>query len=544
MIHSLKKVFVLMDKKVKIRIIFLGIVIVFYSFTSIIPVYYIQKIIDSIDLNSPNNAIKNILFYGMIYLILQIAGELFGALSQLIAQKTQTQFGSDLQVQLYDNFLHSHLHNQDNSTVLANRLIEDTKYISSHLLSSIQLFFKSILNFCIGVFFMTRINLYLTLIIFPLGMITSFTSHAIEKRAEVYADEKRNAEEGLWKCFSQGILGALTLRMYDQDESYLSLIRHHSQNVKDVSYQQSRLENLSEFMVGSLYMITIGGIMIFSAIFVTKGLISIGGLTALMMYNHMLVDPLMNLLECKQQMIKSKISLQRIEYVLTIETRKRLLSQQKIDKIIFDHVNFSYDQKVIFHDINFTFTQGKYIMKGPSGIGKTTLVNLITGMLESSKGTICYYSGDEKVNNFPDIGYLMQDGFLFDVSIKENIKIANKELSDEKLHQLIQDCCLDDIYERMQDKSVGENGNLLSGGERKRLLLAQTLARSECDILIFDELSSSLDMNTYRVICEKIEPYLKDKICLFIEHSSHQFIKYDYEISIHNKTIQIQKTWD
>lgn len=543
MIHMIKRAVTFMDKNTKRHIVFLGMVIILYSVASIAPVYYIQKIIDSIDILHSTKAIHHILFYGILYLGMQTAAQFLGAVSNLIAEKTQTQFGSDLQVRLYYNFLHSNLCGQENSTVLANRLIEDTQYISSNLFSSLQIMFMAVLTFFVGVFFMVRINGYLTLIILPLGLITALTSRLIERRAERYAEEKRKAQEALWKCFSQGILGAFTLKIYDQKGAYLSMISDSSCKVKEISYRQSRMENLSAFVVGSLYMMTIGCIMICSAIFVTKGMISIGGLTALMMYNHMLVDPLMNLLDCRQKLVKSKVSMQRIDDVLMVQTQERVISSHKIDHIVFEKVSFRYadSSPTVLDEASFTLQAGKkYLIRGRSGIGKTTLVNLMTGFLMPKEGNIFYLSDHMKMDAFPDIGYLMQDGFLFDDSIKENIRIAAPKIAQEDVDALIEDCGLHDVYARMNEAPIGENGNLLSGGERKRLLLAQTLARSKCDMFIFDELSSSLDVSTYRRICERIQPYLRDKICIFIEHSQQDFIHCDYAFSIQDgKTVLI-----
>ncbi len=545
MFYTFKKVFQFMDKQIKRNLVSLIIAIVFYSFISMAPVYYIQKLIDAIHLQDQGKAIHDILLFGAIYLFMQMSAQFFGALSDLITAKIQTQFGSELQIKLYDNFWRSDVFCNENSTVLSNRLIDDTRYISMNFFNSFKVFFSSILTFIIGVCFMIQINFYLTLIIFPLGLITALTSRMIERKAETYADEKRNAEEGLWKCFTQGILGAFTLKLYDQRQAYLSRIRASSYDVKKISIRQSRLESFSEFMVGSLYMMTIGCIMIFSAIFVTKGMISMGGLTALIMYNHMLVDPLMNLLDCRQMLIKCKVSMKRIDEILNLKTYHRMISEQWIDTIEFKNVSFWYvaEDKIILDHVNLGLHKNNtYLIKGRSGIGKSTFVNLIAGFIQPKSGTIHYRCDRKNTHAFPNIGYLMQDGFLFDVSMKDNIKIANPALSEKEIDHLIHVCCLNDLMIRLKDKPIGENGNLLSGGERKRLLLAQTLARTDSHVLIFDELSSSLDIHTYKMICQNIQSLLKNKICIFIEHSENNYINYDYELKFQDHNIQICST--
>lgn len=158
MFYTFKKVFQFMDKQIKRNLVSLIIAIVFYSFISMAPVYYIQKLIDAIHLQDQGKAIHDILLFGAIYLFMQMSAQFFGALSDLITAKIQTQFGSELQIKLYDNFWRSDVFCNENSTVLSNRLIDDTRYISMNFFNSFKVFFSSILTFIIGVCFMIQIN--------------------------------------------------------------------------------------------------------------------------------------------------------------------------------------------------------------------------------------------------------------------------------------------------------------------------------------------------------------------------------------------------
>lgn len=281
--------------------------------------------------------------------------------------------------------------------------------------------------------------------------------------------------------------------------------------------------------------------MIFSAVFVTKGMISIGGLTALLMYNHMLVDPLMNLLDARKMMILCNVSMKRMDEFNHFDIQERIISNKIIDMVVFQHVAFWYqDHSCIINDLNITLRNDSiYLIRGRSGIGKTTFVNLLAGLIQTKRGEIVYVNNHESVDALPDVAYLMQDGYLFDMCIKENIKIANPDITDKEYRDLIDTCCLNEIQQRFGNQAIGENGQLLSGGERKRILLAQTLARKNCHIMIFDELSNSLDQTVYRTICKNMRPYLKNKICIFIEHHDQLEFDYDYEIRFQEGNIQV-----
>lgn len=129
------------------------------------------------------------------------------------------------------------------------------------------------------------------------------------------------------------------------------------------------------------------------------------------------------------------------------------------------------------------------------------------------------------------ISFLLQDSYLFNITIDDNIRIANPLITQEQIEKLINDCCLNEVYERVRGE-IGDNGNLLSGGERKRLLLAMSLAKPDYDAIIFDELSSSLDKNTHSQILNNINSYLTNKIAIFIEHHHIEGDYYDEFISI------------
>ena len=316
--------------------------------------------------------------------------------------------------------------------------------------------------------------------------------------------------------------------LYDQKNEYYVKLKQMINNLKEVSYKQSKTNNFGNSIVNSLYMFAIGIILIFSAIFVTEGWISFGGLTALIMYNHMLIDPLLEFFECRKELINIKISLERVSGFLNKTTSQRKIYSGKIAKIKLDSVSFSYDLSMnyVLKDISYSFeNEKKYVIFGQSGSGKSSLIKLIANFLYPTNGFISYQSNNDEIKLSPNIAFLMQDGFLFDDTVENNIRIANPNIKDDDLKKIISDCLLEDVIYSLNGMTVGENGNHISGGERKRVLLAQTLARTSASIVIFDELSSSLDDSTFRILIENVQKYIGDKISIFIEHNT----SYDFE---------------
>ena len=303
------------------RILFLLIFILAYSFSAFIPVFFIQKLIDSIDSVATNDAIFHIIIYGTLYMLMQLLNQLFYALYNYICDKYQNQYAEKTRQQIFRAILEADeiSYKKEDFGQLSSKIIEDTHFISENYYSTTVMGVVSIINFFIGFWFMSTISLYLSLIIIPLGLVSSFCSNQMVKMTEKNLDMQREITEQSWKLFGEGIRGIKHIKLFDRNGSYFQKIKSISNRLCLVNIKQSKIENFGNFVVGTLYMVTIGIIMLVSAIFVLYGYITFGGLLALVMYNHMLVDPLLQLIETQQKMVKLNISNQRIQKILNLK---------------------------------------------------------------------------------------------------------------------------------------------------------------------------------------------------------------------------------
>lgn len=287
-------------------------------------------------------------------------------------------------------------------------------------------------------------------------------------------------------------------------------------------------------------MISIGIILTMASISVVKGNMTIGALTAILMYNHMLIDPLIEILDIQQKIVKLVVSMRKINDVFVlpndININKPIV---KIDKVQFKNVSYSYEgQNNVLNNVNFEARIPDNIcVIGKTGTGKSTFANLIAGLYAPTEGQVIYYNNNQQVNGMPNISYLIQDGYLFDKSIVENIKIANPGISKAEIDDLIEVCCLEEVLKVHGYNSIGENGLNLSGGEKKRVRIAQMLANKKADIYIFDELMSALDKTTATKIVNNILALNLKKICIFIEHNTNSIIPCEKVIKINRSTI-------
>ena len=212
-------------------------------------------------------------------------------------------------------------------------------------------------------------------------------------------------------------------------------------------------------------------------------------------------------------------------------------------KIEVSEVNFSFEEKPVFINASFTIVKGKkYLIKGVSGAGKTTLMNLLAMVYDDFEGTIAVdgvnYRDISEKSFHEKVAFIYQDVFLFEDTIKNNITLY-KDISIEQINYAAKVCGLDSfILEKKNgiEEKLTENGKNLSGGQRQRLSIARAIAK-KAEILFVDEGTSSLNEDLGREI-EKVFLEL-DNTVIAISHRFYEGVteNYDYVIEVKNGSV-------
>lgn len=236
------------------------------------------------------------------------------------------------------------------------------------------------------------------------------------------------------------------------------------------------------------------------------------------------------------------------DYDKNLKTKKDNLSKvQFYKKINFKNVSFKYSgsDKLILDNLNFTIEAGSIVgIIGESGSGKTTLINLILGLLKPTDGEI-NIDNEDMLKNLPawqnHIGYVPQDVYLVDDTIKKNIAFALPEttINDEAVDLAIKKSKLDELIDNLdkgKNTQIGEFGDRLSGGQKQRISIARALY-SDPRVLIFDEFTNSLDLETEKKIIEEIINFKRDKTVIMIAHRLSTLKSCDSIYKIENSKI-------
>ncbi|NLP34066.1 MAG: ABC transporter ATP-binding protein [Clostridiales bacterium] len=281
------------------------------------------------------------------------------------------------------------------------------------------------------------------------------------------------------------------------------------------------------------------------------GVDNVGTLIAFATYINMFWRPIMNLSNFYNQLITNVSGAERIFDIM--DTKPDIADSESVTElpeikgeVIFDHVSFSYDENTkVLNDVSFHIKPGETIaLVGPTGAGKTTIVNLISRFYDIEEGTITidgYNVKDVSIESLrKQMGIMTQDNFLFSGTIKDNIRYGKLDATDEEIIAAAKSVNAHDFIMKLDkgyDTELKERGSGLSIGQRQLLAFARTMV-SMPKILILDEATSSIDTHTEILVQQGIETLLKGRTSFVIAHRLSTISKADRIFYIDDGKIQ------
>jgi len=327
---------------------------------------------------------------------------------------------------------------------------------------------------------------------------------------------------------------------YDYLEAYLRTIFYHAVFFPIV-------ELLSAVALGLI--LWYGGLRVFS------GTLTIGALVAFLQYAQRFFRPISDLSEKYNIMQSAMAASERIFKLLEEPEQPSFTPPVKHlehcrGEIEFRNVWFAYhDEDWVLRDISFHVKPGERVaFVGATGSGKTSIMSLLTRLYEPQKGQILLDGID--IRHIPldelrrAVGVVPQDVFLFSGSVAENIRLGNRDISEDVVRQVAQALNVDRFVERLPrgyDEEVRERGGILSTGQRQLLAFARALAYDP-KVIILDEATSSVDTETERLVQEALEKLMVGRTCLIVAHRLSTVQTADRIIVIHKGKIREQGT--
>jgi ATP-binding cassette subfamily B protein len=485
-----------------------------------------------------------IIFLGTLFFAMTIAGVITRIAQGYIIQKLATITMYNLRDELFGKMLRLGLdyHDSPKKTVgkKINYITGDVNTIQELIQSGLLV---SVSNFFLifgALFFMILLSPMLTLVAFILVPILFSIGGLIFSKARKFFNELRERVATVTSTLDESIMGMRIIQSFAVEDENYEEFSNATELEKETTMKAAKL---MAFMPGIIMMtITLGlGILFFTAgVLIHQGDLSQGTLVAFIFYVFTFFEPLFSLLGFLTLLQNSIAAGARIVRLLDEEPAineklEAMLLNNIQGKIVYDNVNFSYEENVpVLTDINVLIKEKERLaIVGYTGAGKSTFIKLLSRFYDPTEGSIKIDDINLKDVNIKSLrtnmGIVLQDNFLFSGTIMENIRYGKMDATDEEIFEAAKLVSAHDFImelEKGYDTFVGERGSHLSEGERQLIAFTRTII-ADPPILILDEATSSIDPYSELLIQQALETLLKGRTSISIAHRLSTIINSD-----------------
>ncbi|MDD5155013.1 MAG: ABC transporter ATP-binding protein [Candidatus Omnitrophica bacterium] len=492
---------------------------------------YLTKII--IDKAYADRNLK--LFLTLIILagIVFILGNIMNALSLYLSRYVKTRMSFDLNLKIFKKLRYlPYRFFQDTSTgahlyKVTHDIENVSQYVSDIIPQIILLMPETLLIFGILLYLNVKVALF-SLLLMPFVYLASyFFMRYLKKAIKIWMEDAQHIFGKAQEILSHMQLVKAFGRESSQARNYIAgLMRNTRLKLANI-----KLELTGSFACDTTGRIILGLIIGYGAYEVLKGRMTLGTLSAIVLYLSQLSRLQYLVSHSLQQISAGLVSCERLNIILDAqgELRDGKLSRDFMfpeGAIVFKDVTFGYGpDRMVLKGLNFSIRGGSCVgLVGPSGCGKTTIVNLILRLFNPLKGQILIDGADIKLiksgSFYTQIGAVLQEPFLWDDTIENNIRYGRQEAVFEEIRQAAQVACIDDFINSLPDgykMIIGENACKISEGQKQRIAIARAIIKRP-KLLILDEALSSIDSELEADIIANIRNMFKASTIIVISH--------------------------
>lgn len=427
------------------------------------------------------------------------------------------------------SYLDTHPHGD-----LLLRLISDIENVQTGLINGAGALYEGVVQIIVTLVFMFYLNYVLGLIVVLLTPISLIVSKFISSRNAKYFREQ-NAKLGELSSFGLETISNLeTVQAYQLEDDRLSSFLVKNKDVKEKNFKAafaaSWINPATRVINNSIYaiLILVGAWFINDNINVGVGLLTVGSLSSFLTYSLQYMTPFNEISDASSDILCALTSLKRVNEVLAekddVDEGKEFIDG-KVNTLEAKSMNFSYDGKrQIISNFNLDIYKGhKIALVGPTGCGKTTIINLLMRFYDPQQGGF-YINGKEsrtysKHDLRSHIGMVLQDTWLSHGTIKENIAFGKPSATMEEIVAASKKAHADDFIRRLPkgyDTYISNSSNLSSG--EKQLLCVARIMLIEPEIVVLDEATSNIDLRTELALSSSFDSLMKGKTSLVVAH--------------------------
>lgn len=433
---------------------------------------------------------------------------LFRVINSIAAEKLIKR----MRDKLFEHIMHLPFswHGENHTGDIIQRCTSDVDTIKMFISEQLLSLFRIMIRIAVAMHFMIRINGELTIasaVFIPIIVLYSCFFH---NRISTGFEKADNEEGRLSATAQENLTGVRVVRAFGR-EAY-EREKFEKQNYEYTNLWISLMKTLAAFWASNDFIsgFQVMLITVLGAVYCVNGSITVGEYVAFVFYNSMLTWPVRALGRIISEMSKAGVSIDRLRYIMNSEEEKDVENAKKppMDQdITFENVSFVYDNgsEDVLDNVSFKIKAGTtFGILGGTGSGKSTLMYLMDRLYDLPKDGGRILVGDTDIKEIKrshlreNIGFVLQEPFLFSRTLSENIGITQKEKNEKEIREAAKIAALDETIESFgqgYETYVGERGVTLSGGQKQRTAIAQMLV-SDPPIMVFDDSLSAVDTQT------------------------------------------------
>jgi ABC-type multidrug transport system fused ATPase/permease subunit len=453
-------------------------------------------------------------------------------LTQVLSKSAQRMI-TDMrkQVQAHIGRLPVAYYDANKTGVLVSRIMSDVEGIRNLIGTGLVEFVGGLLTAVLALIILLRTSAMMTLVAFAvLVAFALFLNKAFAAIRPIFrARPKINAE--VTGRLTESLGGVRVVKGYHAEDREEQVFASGAQRLLDNVLKTLTTTSLMSLSGASLMGIVSAIIMYLGARQVLAGTMTKGDLIAYSAYLVLMVAPVFQIVNIGTQITEAITGLERTREILneSMEDQdpRRTVTLQRIEgRVQFEDVHFSYEaNKEVLHGISFVSEPGTVTaLVGPSGSGKSTIIGLISAFYVPTQGRVLVDGIDVatvRLSSYrTQLGVVLQETFLFDGTIRENVAYARPDASEQEILAACKIARVDEFaetFEKKYDTVVGERGVRLSGGQKQRVSIARAIL-ADPRILILDEATSSLDSESEALIQEGLKYLMRGRTTFVIAH--------------------------